>query len=65
MPNNDNGNGNGKVTEITFLNRSGRKSEPPCCSPYTSVDFGERKPYPEQPGTSPMNKVTPIRKGKY
>jgi hypothetical protein len=65
MPNDDNDNDNDKVREVTFLNRSGRKSEPPNCSVNTSADFGERKPYPEQPGTSPLKRLVPINKKRF
>jgi hypothetical protein len=56
-----------KVGEVTFLNRSGRKSETMnCMNPvYTSADFGQNKPYPERPGYSPLNNVAPFNKHKY
>jgi hypothetical protein len=56
---------NTKVGEVTFLNRSGKKEGTPYRSPYTSANFGERKPDPKRPGYSPMNNVAPFNKGKY
>jgi hypothetical protein len=62
MPNDDN-----EKVKVTFLNRSGKKSEPVNChNPiYTSKEFGKARPYPEKPGTSAMSRRPPFNKGNF